>query len=578
MGKVYADEGMYFMSLKQKMTLFMVCPVLVFGLIAIGFILGPVNSQLTKDMEDSLKSTASATLAAYAHNAGEYYQSSNGELWKGSCNVSRSYQMVDKIRAMTGMEVTFFYGDQRVMTSAMDDSGNRLLGGRAGEKIVKEVLQGGREYFSDNVELDGKAYYGYYIPVEHRGEIIGMVFAGENKAEQDAVKNTMLLTMLLVVILILALCIGAAVSFAKSMINSLEKGAGTICAIGEGKLHCSVPEDQLERRDELGDMARAVDALRSVLRASLKNIGRQTRELMENSHQLGQVASYTEATVTRMRESAAQDLATAERQQEFASAARQDMDKMGRSITEVGQQTDALEEHAGSMRDNSREASALMKNLCEVNQKVHDAIQKIEQQTMEARSTAEAIANASALIINIAGQTNLLSLNASIEAARAGEMGRGFAVVAQEVKKLAEETGKASEEIEEIVKTLMDNTEGSRQLMSMTAEVLKEQDESIRQADAIFAGLLDETEASSAAIGQIAGRMKSLEKTRNNSLQAVEEMYRIVSENAANARHANEMVAEVTEKFTAVDEAAKSLSSIAEQLDASMKFFKADKE
>ena len=55
-------------------------------------------------------------------------------------------------------------------------------------------------------------------------------------------------------------------------------------------------------------------------------------------------------------------------------------------------------------------------------------------------------------------------------------------------------------------------------------------------------------------------------------------MYRIVSENAANARHANEMVAEVTEKFTAVDEAAKSLSSIAEQLDASMKFFKADKE
>ena len=151
-------------------------------------------------------------------------------------------------------------------------------------------------------------------------------------------------------------------------------------------------------------------------------------------------------------------------------------------------------------------------------------------------------------------------------------------MVAQEVKKLAEETGKASEEIEEIVKTLMDNTEGSRQLMSMTAEVLKEQDESIRQADAIFAGLLDETEASSAAIGQIAGRMKSLEKTRNNSLQAVEEMYRIVSENAANARHANEMVAEVTEKFTAVDEAAKSLSSIAEQLDASMKFFKADKE
>ena len=463
-------------------------------------------------------------------------------------------------------------------TEHVDEDGNRLLGGRAGEKIVQEVLQGGREYFSDNVELAGKQYYGYYIPVEHRGEIVGMVFAGENKAEQDAVRNTMLLTMLLVVLLILALCIGAAVSFAKSMINSLEKGAGTICAIGEGKLHCSVPEDQLERRDELGDMARAVDALRSVLQESLKNIGRQTGELMENSRQLGQVASHTESTVERMRESAAKELATAEKQQEFAGAAREDMDKMGRSITEVGQQTDALKEHAGSMRDSSREASSLMKNLCEVNQRVHDAIQKIEQQTIEARSTAESIAKASALIINIAGQTNLLSLNASIEAARAGEMGRGFAVVAQEVKKLAEETGRASEEIEDIVKTLMDNTEGSRQLMSMTAEVLQEQDESLRQTDAIFAGLLDETEASSAAIGQISGRMKSLEQTRNHSLQAVEEMYRIVNENAENARHANEMAAEVTKKFSAVDEAARSLSRIAEQLAASMKFFKADRE
>ena len=72
--------------------------------------------------------------------------------------------------------------------------------------------------------------------------------------------------------------------------------------------------------------------------------------------------------------------------------------------------------------------------------------------------------------------------------------------------------------------------------------------------------------------------MTSPAKTRTHSLQAVDQIYRSVSEDVANARHANEMVAEVTEKFTAVDEAAKSLSSIAEQLDASMKFFKADKE
>lgn len=253
------------------------------------------------------------------------------------------------------------------------------------------------------------------------------------------------------------------------------------------------------------------------------------------------------------------------------------MQEMGSSITEVGQQTEALEKHAGSMRQSGRDASKLMKNLATVNNKVNATIKELADHTATAGTTAEAIAKASALIIEIAGQTNLLSLNASIEAARAGEQGRGFAVVADEVRKLAEETESASKEIETIVSELMENTKSSQELMDMTGKVLKEQHESMQQTDAIFDMLLEKTEASSNAIELIAKRMKALEETRNHSLAAVDGMYNIVDENVAAAHAAKAMSGEVTENFTAVDKAAKSLEDIAGKLAESMKFFKEDK-
>ena len=565
------------MTIKKKMLLFMICPIIVFGLIALGIIVGPVSSQFREDTENSLKSTASAALAAYSQNAGEYFRSSNGDLWKGNYDISRSTELVDKIKDVTGMEITFFYGDERIMTSARDENGNRLLGTKAGTKVADEVLNNGREFFSDNILLGDSVFYGYYIPIEHKGEVIGMVFAGIDKAQKDAMQFRLIVGMMLTVIFILLICIGIAIWFANSVTKALAKGAGTICAIGDGDLSTSVPAEQLEREDELGEMAKSVDALQRILHDILHTLRRQTKELLANSNELGSVAGSTEKAVEKLRNSSETQLEMAEKQQKFAETAKKDMQEMGSSITEVGQQTAALEEHAGSMRQSGRDASKLMKNLATVNNKVNATIKELADHTATAGTTAEAIAKASALIIEIAGQTNLLSLNASIEAARAGEQGRGFAVVADEVRKLAEETESASKEIETIVSELMENTKSSQELMDMTGKVLQEQHESMQQTDAIFDMLLEKTEASSNAIELIAKRMKALEETRNHSLAAVDGMYSIVDENVAAAHAAKAMSGEVTENFTAVDKAAKSLEDIAGKLAESMKFFKEDK-
>ena len=102
-------------------------PVVLLGLLSIFFMLTTVRSSMMEEIEEGLKGTAAATLAAYDQNTGDYMESSNGDIWKGSYNISHSESLVDRIKDNTGMDVTFFYGDRRIMTSALDSNGDRIL-------------------------------------------------------------------------------------------------------------------------------------------------------------------------------------------------------------------------------------------------------------------------------------------------------------------------------------------------------------------------------------------------------------------------------------------------------------------
>ncbi len=131
-----------------------------------------------------MRETAAATLAAYDQNSGFYLVAANGDIWKGGYNISKLEKMLDAIKEKSGMDVTFFYGTQRVMPSLVDANGNRILGGPAGARIEQDVLKNGQEYFSKNVSADGEMYFGHYVPVFQSGDDttpIGIFFAGVDK-------------------------------------------------------------------------------------------------------------------------------------------------------------------------------------------------------------------------------------------------------------------------------------------------------------------------------------------------------------------------------------------------------------
>lgn len=328
-----------------------------------------------------------------------------------------------------------------------------------------------------------------------------------------------------------------------------------------------------KRKDETGQMARAIGDLRKKLVTIVSHIKSQSELLYNASTELDTNASHTTSTVGNV-ETAVNEIATgATNQASETQKATDDIVNMGNMIEHTNSQVENLTNTANLMRESSEEAAATLKELDNINQQAIASIDVIYEQTNITNISALKIKEATTLISSIAEETNLLSLNASIEAARAGEAGRGFAVVASQIQKLADQSNESANQIDQIIHALIEDSEKAVKTMDEVKTIMNLQSENVHKTGQVFEQVRDGISSSISGVGEIATKTTQLDKARGDVVDVVQNLTAIAQQNAASTEETSASVMEVSNVMQEIMENANRLKEIASILEENMNSF-----
>lgn len=551
------------LKLKYKVILIAVIPVLTMCVIALIINNTVVKEKLLDDTKSELRATAKSLMAAYDQNQGDYFVNSAGDVWKGSYNVSLSENFIDDLSEKTGIEFTFFYGDKRLVTSLVDEEGNKIKGTPAGDFIVENVLNDGNDVFTNRVQVEGEMYFGYYIPVlqESNGEIIGMVFAGKPVSKVEASVNFVTRVFIVAIAAIIVMTVIVCILGARSISKSIQKSIEIVEQIADGNLNVDIDKNSIGRKDEVGNLSKSTAGLKENLLDMIGSISDSAKQLSDSSTQLASSSENTVSYISQV-EGAINEIATrATKQAQDTLNASDEMEKLGHIVGDASDAAKDLENRANNMNRTSNDAVEILYELSIINDKTRNAFNEYEAQTKATNDSISNIQSFANVITNIADQTALLALNASIEAARAGETGRGFAVVAGEISSLAKQSSDAASETTKIIEELIFNSQNSVKTMEEVTSIIRQQDNYIKNTEKAFDDVKKEVDTSLSDIKYISEKIDEMVGIRNHICDVLEKLSDVAGQNAASSQ---ENSASVTEVSVIMDDVAKEVDNIKE--------------
>lgn len=563
------------MKMQAKILSMALIPLLLLGIATILIGNNRISEVVTDSIENGLRGAAVSVQDTLNYVDEGAYQIVDGKLYKGEFNVSDATDIADNIKESTDMDITIFYGDTRYMTSVVDASGARVIGTQAGAAIIEKVLNGGQEHFATNVDVVGQPYFGYYLPMYETGTttITGMVFAGMPQADAEAQINRIITLIGGIFLVVFIACAVLIFILVMSMVKALHKGVQALDNVAAGKLNFDVDAKAVKRKDEIGEICRSIDKVKSELHEIVNDIKADGVALNEASAFLQEKTAESSEHVSQVERAVEEIAQSAGSQAEETQNATEDVIVMGNMIEETTVEVNSLNENAKQIQKLGQTALDSLSNLQKINQKTQESIDIIYEQTNTTNVSAQKIKEATILITDIAEETNLLSLNASIEAARAGEQGRGFAVVAAQIQKLAEQSNESARQIDEIINLLLSDSEKAVETMGEVKEVMSEQNANVNKTNEQVGQVLGQVEQAIEAIGRVAEKNSGINDGRVRVTDTVQNLTAVAEENAASTQECAASVNQVGEIIHSIDENARSLKEIADQLDKSIAMF-----
>lgn len=477
---------------------------------------------------------------------------------------------------LTGIEGSYIYVvslDGTMLTHPTKEK----IGNPVENEVVKEVLAKIKnketvEPFTTEYQYRGGIQYAAIYPDVENGFVLVVAASEANVLKRINAMKTQTFLLNMLTILGFSVIGTVFVYFLMRPLKGITKQADRLT-----ELDFAADENlkkMVWRKDEIGQMAEAIEKLQQRLFTVIEDIKLQSDSLYTASEKMNEQILETTNVVEQV-STAVQEIADgANSQAEDTQTATEKVVVMGNAVEKANKEVENLYESTGAVKASGDEAVETLTELTKINQNAKEAIDIIYTQTNMTNDSVKKIHEATALITEIAEETNLLSLNASIEAARAGEAGRGFAVVAAQIQKLAEQSNASANQIEQIIDLLTDNSEKAVATMQEVMTIMKTQEEKVEKTERIILDVREKIAQSIDAVGVIAESTEHIDETRKLVIDLVQSLSAIAEENAANTEETSASVTEVGATMGSIADNTEQLKEIAKQLDSSMQQFK----
>ncbi|MGW1421845.1 methyl-accepting chemotaxis protein [Bradyrhizobium manausense] len=386
----------------------------------------------------------------------------------------KDHAIVDRVVSYVGGSATLFVFDDasgqfvRRSTNLKKENGDRAVGTQlAADHPAQTVLRRGEAY-KGPATLFGKSFMTAYFPVQDgAGKVIGILYVGIPMAQFEAMLNQAISSMAAAAGVAALLVLVLTMLVVRRVTRPLTSVTHSLTALANGESDVAIECE--DRADEIGEIARTVAVFKSnsVERARLRSEQAEAASAAAEQRKadLRNFVHEFRGGVGGILDKVLHSSGEFERvARQLTDAARSTADLSAKSAGASEEASDHVRSAASASDELSQSISEITRRVQESNAISAEAVQQAEATDQRIAQLSEAgarIGDVVKLITSIAEQTNLLALNATIEAARAGDAGRGFAVVAQEVKTLAGQTAKATDEISTQIASMQLATEES---------------------------------------------------------------------------------------------------------------------
>lgn len=431
------------------------------------------------------------------------------------------------------------------------------------EALAGEDLQGSKE-----VSYEGADYLFTYSRIEGTNMLVcAMVPQKEIMAGAQAILRYTLIAV--AICAVIAIVVGSVL--ASGISKAIRKVNRVLKKTSDGDLTGQI---SMKRKDEFNVLSSSITNMIGSMKDLILKMTNVSGHVSDSAVQVGTNSEVLLEVTKDITEAVDYINSGISQQAQDTESCLEQMNGLAERINVVHENTDEISEIAQEAQEAIENGMVIVANLGEKVQGTTEVTETIIREIRELSKESIAINSIIGTINEIAEQTNLLSLNASIEAARAGEAGRGFAVVSEEIRKLAEQSGNAGNQIGEIINHIQERLAATIETAGLAGESVAFQTEALNNTVDVFKNISQQVSKLAEDVEKITQSVGGIEQAKEDTMNAIES----ISTTSNQTESASEELARSTEKqlqaVEVLNDAVKQLQMDAEDLDTSVSIFK----